>query len=712
MTTKKYNKKAVLLYHCKQLGKGIPVTRTNAETSGTIAVNAGSTAVTGTDTLFLTEVTPGAYLYTSYGYEIGRVASVASDTSLTLYAAVSNSEIDAVPKVSTAKATAVGDSKVALPSSTTITTIAGNTGVTFGTPISLPTKAALYTAAGVYIGTLASVVSASSSGTLIAGATVTVTANAGKYRTTSGGTFSVGMGNANAIAAYTLNANTEISVENFQYVGDELDRDEVTSETDRYFKADFECHMPALGELNVGTSFTTGTGTITGVASPSGGILGAIGTGTDFAGDGIVTGKRLYTTTGLFIGTVATVDDDTIFFETPATNISTSTAIAFKFNTTVTPTPTDDQIPRRELFEMLGLQPEAGAGYAKVTNSIAGDDYLEVEYHMASADDSTTVKVRSMSDVIGTIDLNLDAIGKKMKVKLSMMGAYNGIFAKPARIPDYGTQKQYLAENLNSDKSNANIVKVALVPYTARTKVTFYSLGVTQVEIGETVTLGGLTFTATAATSKANLVKIWRNIPNGTVGSTLASKVIADGVTVADFGTFTGTLSGYSTFYTTPATTSIIVQAIDPTVTIFSTPFGGTALLAVDSTVDTLASSAPALPASSNICIGKLDITNFAGFAFNRFQMSCGTGWSKVASQGELSLNILEDAAGVDYEPENFVGIDHRFYIQWGNGKNNTLVAIDIDKVTLQAPASGEIADYKAQDLKFRITGKSSITFS
>ena len=710
MTTK-YNKKAVLLYHCKQLGKGIPVTRTNAETSGTIAVNAGSTAVTGTGTLFLTEVTPGAYLYTSYGYELGRVASVASDTSLTLYAAMSNSEVDAVPKVSTAKATAVGDSLVSVGQ--TVTTTAGSTAITFGASVSLATKTALYTAAGVYIGTLASVVSASTSGTLIAGATVTVSAAAGKYRATSGGTFSVGMGNANAIAAYTLNANTEISVENFQYVGDELDRDETTSETDRYFKADFECHLPALGELNVGTSFTTGTGAISPTIVGFGLGTHILGTGTNFTTDGIVAGKRLYTTSGLFIGTVETVVDiDELILEATPTNISAGAAIAFKLNTAVTPTPTDAQIPRRELFEMLGLQPEVGAGYAKVSNSIAGDDYLEVEYHMASADDLTTVKVRSMSDVIGTIDLNLDAIGKKMKVKLSMMGAYNGIFAKPARIPDYGAQKQYLAENLNSDRSNANIVKVALVPYTARTKVTFYSLGVTQVEIGETVTLGGLTFTATAATSKANLVKIWRGISNGTVGSTLASKIIASGVTVADFGNFTGTLSGYSTFYTTPAATSLIVQAIDPTVTMFSTPFGGTALLAVDSTVDTLASTAPALPTSSNICIGKLDITNFAGFSFNRFQMSCGTGWSKVASQGELSVNILEDAAGVDYEPEDFVGIDHRFYIQWGNGKNNTLVAIDIDKVTLQAPASGEIADYKAQDLKFRITGKSSITFS
>ena len=58
--------------------------------TGTIANTAAQTAVTGTNTLFLSQIRVGDYLYNQAGALVGVVGSIASDTSLTLTAGSSN----------------------------------------------------------------------------------------------------------------------------------------------------------------------------------------------------------------------------------------------------------------------------------------------------------------------------------------------------------------------------------------------------------------------------------------------------------------------------------------------------------------------------------------------------------------------------------------------------------------------------------------------
>ena len=60
--------------------------------------------------------------------------------------------------------------------------------------------------------------------------------------------FQTGLGPKNAIAVLNLNYTTELSSEAFQYVGDELSRDENTVIKDKYAKFDFEAFMPVRGQ--------------------------------------------------------------------------------------------------------------------------------------------------------------------------------------------------------------------------------------------------------------------------------------------------------------------------------------------------------------------------------------------------------------------------------------------------------------------------------
>lgn len=89
--TVKFHKKAIAIFACAQIAEGNKVNKTSAETTGTITAATNSTAVTGSGTAFLTELTPGAYIYDSAGTtRIGRVKTVTNNTAAVLYANAEN----------------------------------------------------------------------------------------------------------------------------------------------------------------------------------------------------------------------------------------------------------------------------------------------------------------------------------------------------------------------------------------------------------------------------------------------------------------------------------------------------------------------------------------------------------------------------------------------------------------------------------------------
>jgi hypothetical protein len=61
--------------------------------------------------------------------------------------------------------------------------------------------------------------------------------------------FTLGLGPKNALAVLNLNYSTELTTEAIQYVGNELDRSEANTVTDKYGKFDCEVLLPALGTI-------------------------------------------------------------------------------------------------------------------------------------------------------------------------------------------------------------------------------------------------------------------------------------------------------------------------------------------------------------------------------------------------------------------------------------------------------------------------------
>ena len=69
--------------------------------TGVITVSQNSTAVTGTNTIFTTDVYPGQMLYKKTGEKIGQIESIQNDTTLTLQAGSQNAASGSLVKVFT-----------------------------------------------------------------------------------------------------------------------------------------------------------------------------------------------------------------------------------------------------------------------------------------------------------------------------------------------------------------------------------------------------------------------------------------------------------------------------------------------------------------------------------------------------------------------------------------------------------------------------------
>ena len=107
-------------------------------------------------------------------------------------------------------------------------------GTAFNTQVAVGSY--IYNAAGGIVGRVLTVTSATSI-TLEANSAVVVSAAA----------FKTGLGPKNAIAVLNLNFSVDLASEAFQYVGDELNRDEATVITDKFAKFDFETFLPVKG---------------------------------------------------------------------------------------------------------------------------------------------------------------------------------------------------------------------------------------------------------------------------------------------------------------------------------------------------------------------------------------------------------------------------------------------------------------------------------
>lgn len=223
----KFHEKALALYAVPQLSEGNGAIKPTFVLTGTATITTGSPTITGVGSKYITELAAGDTITNVAGVVVGTIFSITSNTVATL----------------TANG-AVAVTAASIINSKTAGTITAGTGS--ATVTGSGTAFLLEAAPGAYIKDTAGNI-AGQILTVASDTSLTLTANSLIALTAA--KYSVGMGPLNAIAVTEFNYSDEIDTEAFQYLGDELNRDEDTSIKDIYCKLDFQVFNPALGTI-------------------------------------------------------------------------------------------------------------------------------------------------------------------------------------------------------------------------------------------------------------------------------------------------------------------------------------------------------------------------------------------------------------------------------------------------------------------------------
>jgi hypothetical protein len=513
--------------------------------------------------------------------------------------------------------------------------------------------------------------------------------------------YAFGLGNANAIAILEPTITTNTSTNSVVYSGNEFDRDEETWVIDQFVDLGFTTFMPALGEVSRTVAALDGTNTI---KLELGSTHRVVGIGTTFLTT-LDIGSFLYTSAGVFIGIVKEIWSNTILeLAYPAENLSNN-AITYKYSNTIT-TVGISAVNIPDVFQAVGLGIELGSGYVKFSNSLPSSVYLEVESRLSSSEypaNSYLEKRYLLGDVRGTVDLELTAVGQRVRLMPKLQGNLLAIEDVQRRIPNYGTQKTKPAETVNSNTSlDGNVKLVALQPHYPVAYVTFP----TSIASGATIIIAGLTFTASATVTKAELIAIWSGIP---VGTTSAAANALKATELSGKGTFSGTaLVGYSTTYYQDALTYVRFVGSSMTASPESLVIGGTA------TAQPVVVPDPKLaairPNASNICIDKLTAPNASGFELARFRMTCEDGWSRNSIASDVTMGVLEDRALATYNPYDFLAVRHLGVLNWGFAETGRNVDLEFTALMLTKTTDASIANFKSFDYNLRSVGQFAIT--
>ena len=596
----------------------------------------------------------------------------------------------------------------------TITTTAGSTDVVGVGTLFLQTatpNAYLYDGSGYTIGQIKTVTDNTHLilYDVVPAAQVEDTATTKRYanaRTASA--YSFGLGARNAVAVLNLNYADELTTETAVYVGDELSRDEDVWVKDRICKVDFETFVPALGSVARTDVVSAGADTIVLETRTT---TRVIGSGTTFLTD-LTTGSRLYTAAGAFIGTVATIWTNTLLelaYPAKATILGETTPITYKYDTVIAVT-SEEEAPFVDLYEAVSFGVDYSYGGVRYTNQISTNTYLEVEYRLSSPDLAGTFEEKTYrtGDVRGTVDFDIASIGTRAKLKYMLQGNLIDLQETPRLIADYGMQKTQdgIAETINTNDIGSNINWAILQPWYAEVLVTFPA----SIAATETISIGGLTFTASATVTKAELIAIWSRIP---VTSTAATANTLKATELTGKGTFSaGTLAGWNTFSYEDETSYVLFEASSIDTSATSLLVQGTAALATpDPTVLLSSETPPHRPYVTNICFDKVTAPNISGFQFDRYMLSCEAGWSKTPVASDVTVTIVEDLARAPYNPHNFLSQKHLFVVNWGDANIGRMVELEFTAARLSNIVKSQVANFIGQDLQLKSVGKFSLTF-
>jgi len=283
--------------------------------------------------------------------------------------------------------------------------------------------------------------------------------------------FRVGLGAKNALAALNLNASIETQSEAFQYLGDELDRDEVTIVTDRTCKFDFETFVPAFGTIantvDLGMKFDSLNSTTGSLNSTTGVLKVTVDDSADLKE--VLGAIPLKASINYIDDSESTVELGKVT-EKSDTNLTISLTTDTEVPSVSTPLfliINEDalSIPLSPFFQACGmalvLNPSASRYY--VSNKNISNTYLTVEVRHASSDLRIQDKVYTVTDCRGSADLDL-VIGSIPKLKFNFEGNVNQakIASEKLKVlPNFEKQKQTRSVTLKS----SSIVRANLELY-------------------------------------------------------------------------------------------------------------------------------------------------------------------------------------------------------------------------------------------------------
>jgi hypothetical protein len=116
---------------------------------------------------------------------------------------------------------------------------------------------------------------------------------------------------------------------------------------------------------------------------------------------------------------------------------------------------------------------------------------------------------------------------------------------------------------------------------------------------------------------------------------------------------------------------------------------------------------------TKTVCFDKLSAPNLPGFEYNRYLTSCVDSWSKGAVPTDVNFTIQEDRASANYNPDSHLEENHSLWLEYSEDAQTAgSVLIYFKKLELVGITPSTIAQYAAQDLKFRNRGTTSITFT
>ena len=243
---------------------------------------------------------------------------------------------------------------------------------------------------------------------------------------------------ANAIPIISNDSTTNRETDQFQYLGDALSRDEVTTVKDTSGEITFESFMPVLGALNAG---------LTTAEAPFSQWFSACG------------GKIIVAASG-------------------------------SFDNGGSPVALQD-----------GEELAASDGAVLVTNSIASNDLLTIDY-LKDSPEATSGKQKRYRfiDCRGSFDLSFKA-GERIKLAFKFMGNNSEPTMETAIVPDFGSQKLNIGSLVRLQNMQGSTVQEILgtVVGTAITNITGDGTTVTVTSanhglaVGEYVTVTGTT---------------------------------------------------------------------------------------------------------------------------------------------------------------------------------------------------------------------------